>query len=122
MVEDHVSEEIPMRAMRTVIMAGLSMALPIPRQMSGQAGDVELGNARVRIRLANQSKYWWSYQMKQGTTLMEFSGPVLEIGGAPVEDTLSGLKQSGASSQLPNGVTEQRVEGAYTHHPSLHAA
>jgi alpha-galactosidase len=117
-----ISEENPMRAMRTATMAGLWMGLLTPTQMCGQGGEAELGNVRVRIRLADQSKQWWSYQTKQGNTVMEFSGPVVEIDGAPVEDTLSGLKQSGAPSRLPNGVTEYRVEGVYTHHPTLHVA
>jgi len=101
---------------------GLLMGLLVPMQMSAQKGEVELGNARVRIRLANQSRQWWSYEAKQSAAALQFSGPVVEIDGAPVEDTLSGLKQSGASSRLPNGVTEYRVEGVYTHHPTLHAA
>ncbi|MGD0578744.1 MAG: alpha-galactosidase, partial [Bryobacteraceae bacterium] len=108
--------------MRTAAMASLWLGLLAPMQMSGQGGDVELGNARARIRLANQSKQWWSYEAKQGVAALEFSGPVVEIDGAPVEDTLSGLKQSGAPRRLPNGVTEYRVEGVYTHHPTLHAA
>lgn len=111
-----------MRTMRTEIVIGLWMGLLAPLSVAAQQADVELGNARVRIRLVNQAKQWWSYQAQQGAAPLEFDGPLLEIDGAPIEDTLSGLKQSGAPRRLPNGVTEYRVEGVFTHHPALHAA
>lgn len=111
-----------MRTMRTGIGIGLWMGLLAALSGAAQPAGVELGNAQVRIRLANQTKQWWSYQARQGAEALEFSGPVLEIDGAPVADTLSGLKQSAPPVRLANGVTEYRVEGFYTHHPALHAA
>lgn len=111
-----------MRDMRFAVVAAWWMVLASTIQMNVQGGELELGNAQVRIRLHDKSTQWWRYEGKQGATVMEFSGPVVEIDGAPIEDTLTGLKQSTTSGRLPNGVTEYRVEGVYAHHPTLHAA
>jgi alpha-galactosidase len=105
--------------LRTAAIVSLLMALFMPVEISAQKDEVEFGNGRVRLRVASQSKQWWTFQREQGGTSLAFSGPVVEIDGAPVEDTLSGLKQPDTPRQLPNGASEYRVEAVYTHHPTL---
>jgi alpha-galactosidase len=108
-------------ALRTTAIGWVVSSLFVPLHVNAQNGEVELGNSGVQIRLASQSKQWWSYRAKQGAPALEFSGPVLEMDGALVQDTLSEVKQNEMPRQLPNGVVEHLVQGVYTHHPTLHA-
>ena len=68
------------------------------------AAEPEFGNAGVQIRLANGAQHWWSYQVRAGGPVHEFTGAALEIGGSAVRDSLSGIRQSAAPRHLPSGM------------------
>jgi len=86
-----------------------------------QAAETEFGNAGVHIRLAGDARHWWSYQVRAGGQVHEFTGPALEIGGFVLRDSLSDIRQAAEPRQLASGVTEYRFEGALTQHRSMRA-
>lgn len=101
------------RALPVLLAQVLSIAL---------AAEPEFGNAGVQIRLANGAKHWWSYQVRPGGQVHEFTGAALEIDGSVVRDSLSGIRQAAAPRHLASGVTEYRFEGVLAKHRSMRAA
>lgn len=85
------------------------------------AADPEFGNAEAHIRLASGARHWWSYQVRAGGQVHEFTGPALEIGGSVLRDSLSEIRKAAAPRLLASGVTEYRFEGVLTQHRSMRA-